>query len=546
MIPKRTPLVLSFALLTVLHLTAMEKDVKQIATNDQPALQLTFHQFPELPPDAQQEITSRFISADLAQTEDVLSLFKRIGEWAIVNKKFAQTLIECLKNPALLEQAGRDQIHDSLLCKGYVLRTISRALIKDRLVAIARSVVERKPLKNAEKLLAQTLSELQTGIKANQKEAVTELAIDFRSPTDLRVTKILRFKKLLNPALQELCPEITLLAGAYLIHYTPILEHIKEWVSKSKTIPDHQLVAERALLNLLFSFRALDAQLAVINDCRLLYNVRFYPQNDLNNRLIATSHTVCRDSMAHPEECLSALLKDPHISDTYKCFLTALRDANIPMLRSLIAKDFNNYLRDVLLSFALCYAIGKNDAALIQTLLAYSLSPEMLLFVLELVLEREFPSFDTILSHLELSSNKAVYDKLSAIVISDIMNLPYPQDIVKALCSKLNYPAAVIDCIEACMSNAVEPIKSSRVLLDMFDKYSLQIVMIFLIKNGNHGSICILRATLMKIFLQDLDNLEIRERMRTFIRLANSGNQQLIVEYLQMLVRIMDDEIAKR
>jgi hypothetical protein len=536
MILKRN-LALGITLVTVVHLCAMKNEVKQIANHDLPAPQLTFHHFPVLPDDMQKEILSRFIPADLAQTENVLDLFKRVGELAIVNTKFAQTLIECLKNPALLERAAKGQIHDSLLCKGYVLRTISRALIKDRLVAIARSVVEGNPLKNAEKLLAQTLSELQTEIKADPPGAVEELAINFGPSTPLRVSKLRRFKELLNPALQELCPEITFLARAYLKHYSPVLDHIKEWVSKSKTIPDQQLVAERALLNQLFSFLGLDAQLGVINDCRLLYNVRFYPQNDLNNRLIATPHTVCRDSMVHPEECLSTLLKDSHISDTYKYFLTALRDANIPMIRALMAKDFNNYLRDVLLSFALCYAIGKNDEALIQMFLAYSLSPEMLLFVLELVIEGEFPSLHTILSHLEVSSNTAVHDKLNANLISYI-NQAYRQDIVKALCSKLNYPAAIINCIEACMNNSEEQIESSIALSsDLFDRYSIQIVILMLLRNGNLKSIHTLRTTLTKIFLQNLDDGEIEQTMHAFIRLADSHNQPQIAEYLRIMHR---------
>ena len=539
MMIRRTTLALSFALLTMAHLTAMEKEVKEIDKNDQSSPQLTFHQFPELPAETQQETLTRFIPAELAQTENVLALFKRVGELAMVSTTFAQSLIECLKNPALLEQALKDQIPDSLLCKGYVLRTISRALVKDRLVAFARTLLERKPLKKAEKMLARTLGELQLEITVYPQGAVRESAIDLGSPTPLGLGKLKRFQELLLPAVQDLCPEITLLVGAYLKRFTPGMDHyIKGWVSKCDTITDDlRREAEKSLINQLFNFSGSDTQLRTIIECRSRHNVRFHQQNDLNNYLITSPEALCREIMTHPEKCLSTLLKYSDISDTYKRFLTALRDGNMPMLRSLVANDLNTYLRDVLLSFALCYAIGKNDAALIQTLLAYSLSPEMLLLVLELAIEREFPSFRTILAHLEVSSNKVVQDKLNANLISYITDQAYRQDIVMALCSKLNYPAAIMDCIEACMRKTEEPITSNLILSDMFDKYSIQIVILMLIKNGDQESIDILRTTLTKIFQQNLDDIEVGQRMHTFIRLAESHNQQQVAENLRTLYR---------
>ena len=206
---------LIIAVLEGVHLTAMEKEVKDIGSNDLPALQitlngqaaqqLTFHQFPELPAETQQEVLSRFIPDDLAQSENVLAVLKRIAELMGVNTKFATTLIECFKNPVFLEQAIKGHIHHRLLCRDKVLRTISRALIKDRFLATARSILERKPIKNVEKLLVRTMSKLQTELKTDYPLAANEYA----SLTNSAVTK---FQDIFDPALEELCPEIVLLA----------------------------------------------------------------------------------------------------------------------------------------------------------------------------------------------------------------------------------------------------------------------------------------------------------------------------------------------
>ena len=171
-------------------------------------------------------------------------------------------------------------------------------------------------------------------------------------------------------------------------------------VSQSSTVENaHKRAAERFLMNQLFIFLDKQDQNYLVRHCARNNVPPFELHHDLDNALITNRRAIA----SYSEDCLAIFLEDLPISDIYKHFLMALRDSNVPVLRSLLNNNLNNYLREVLLSFALCYALAKNHEAVAHMLLEYPISSEMLLAPLKIAMQQENSALCVmILSQLEV------------------------------------------------------------------------------------------------------------------------------------------------
>ena len=531
-------------LLQLVPITAMEKDVKQIANNDQPAPQQTFHHFPELAAETQQEIMSLFIPPILAQEDHVLGLFNGIVKLSLVSKDFTEIFLKLLEQSSLLAYPVKRHIRDNLLHRQDPLRSLSRALIKDRLLTIARTIVERKSIKNVEKMLAQTMSILHTGAK---RWYALEVMESVESISRSRKSEV-AFYGLLEHAIHDLCPEVALLAGCYqpFLLTNELEDKICIWADLSRNLEAETRERERFLVNKLFIFLDSVSQLYIKRFCVAQHGVHFALHNDLDHRLIYTYPDICQSIIDDPEECLSKLLEDPSISDIYKSFLIALRGANIPALRSLINNNFNNYFREVLLSFALRYAVAKNREDLVQALLEYPISSEMLLALLKIVIRQENSALCiAILSRLDIpkeySNGDRIYEQtaeeLFFSILSCLWNNEPCKKIILALCAKLDFPAIVLDCIDACFNSYSEEQVTIAQSSNKFDCYSIRIIMYILIRNG-HSSAVEIRSfldILCQLFTRRLSSKEIARNMDGLIEAADFYDQLDIAADLRHL-----------
>ena len=449
----------------------MEKDVKPIATNDQPAPLLTFHQFPELMNDVKREILNRFIPADLAQQETILALCQRIVALKLVSKESTEWFVRALEQPFVLECAVKAHIDDRLLCKDIVLRSISRALINSRLAIIARTITGHNYVKHVDQMLVKAMSELQKTMKRGRV-------------TDGTTSKGLQ--KLLNPAIEEGCEEIALLAGAFWKE-----ECYLDWVSvlsdaiKEINVRDEQ----RVIIQKLLIFIQDAQQREIITTCARR-GISLLPQNDFDHALIFAYEPTCWDIAREPEEAISMLSQKENVSNAYKQAVTALRTADLPLVRQFITNNFNNHFRDLFISVALCYAIGTRNEVLAKTLLEIPVGPEMLILPLKIAISQGSTSLcSLILSCLEITSEDTK-GEVRHLLSNYISKIGSSEEIIKMLCTKLKYPDNVPELIVSCLHEAPNFVETQLTeSLPTLGTYSLQHIIEALIKKGHRGVI---------------------------------------------------------
>ncbi len=521
---KKHLLILSFIALGIASITAMEADeankerVQATQSHTEKQESSPWFQLPA-------EIRQAIIDHNLAGTSNIIPLIKRISELTMVSQGFSKDVTAACSYARLREA-----------CEGCFSTTIGQVLFIPVVQTLFLTITQKIIHKNG---IIPVIEQKWVRLLNNANNIAQ--AIDAIQFTDSKASKTLgnnlsaqleelkkQREELLLPALITPCPSL-----AYSIAKSSIRQEIMfnamMAAADSNELRMGTLTAEHiTLLEDMLQYLSQEHQQEIITKYaskgqRLQLVERYDTAFAV---LFGRAVTACFNNNSSVFELIEDIFeKNEDFPEMYKRLWHAALIGDADTLNELLAgRTFDN---ETITGMALCCASIDGRVNITEILLHYHHSDLMLLMPLRASLARGHTALSTVLTKV-IQRNKTIAPMLITPLVYNIIHYDSPMELIRTLCTKLDFPQWMDTFIRECWDSNTE--KCTSLLAEHLPTCSLLIAIVtmnMLIRRGHLETI----KSNVSIFIQKLG----KTGVPNYAEVAREAGQQQIADYLSSL-----------